>query len=173
LTGNVAQPGGLERILHFEHLTAAIHAGLQIYMMRAMQFAGIRAFHISVGLNGIVRTAHTSLGWRGFPLRNSHGCNPLVYYRGGLGTRRAAPHHLNGQRALLVVLPSGGKEKPTLFEFDDRLVHRETGPDGGMDLGDHAIPFGAHHIFHLHRLNDGEFLANLDHFTLGHRDRNQ
>ena len=67
----------LKSFLRLENLTATIHTGLQVYVMRAMQFAGIGALHIGIGLNGIMRATHVAFGGRGFPLRNSHGRYPL------------------------------------------------------------------------------------------------
>src|SRR6185437_13889859 len=54
------------------HLAAAIHAGLQVDMVRPAQFAGILVFDIGRRLQRIRRPAHAAPRRRCFSLRHGH-----------------------------------------------------------------------------------------------------
>lgn len=59
-------------LFRLQHLPAAIHAGLQVYVVRTAQLAGILVFHIGRSLERIGRTAHPPLRRRRFSFRYSH-----------------------------------------------------------------------------------------------------
>src|SRR4029450_7246056 len=59
--------------LRLQYLTATIHAGLQIDMVRAAQFAGILVLDIGRGLQRIGGTPPAALRRRSFSFWNSHG----------------------------------------------------------------------------------------------------
>src|SRR3982750_1129019 len=58
--------------LHLEDLTAAVHAGLEVDVMRAAQFAGVLVLDVGRGLQGVGRAALAALHRRGFSFRNGH-----------------------------------------------------------------------------------------------------
>ncbi|CAH1670329.1 hypothetical protein BOSEA31B_13547 [Hyphomicrobiales bacterium] len=58
--------------LDLEHLTAAIHAALQVDMVRAAQLAGVLVFDIGGLLQRVGRAAHATLRRRRLSLRNGH-----------------------------------------------------------------------------------------------------
>ncbi|VTZ62402.1 hypothetical protein EMEDMD4_380063 [Sinorhizobium medicae] len=58
--------------LRRQNLAAAIHAGLQVDVMRAAQFAGILVFDVGRSLEGVSGTAHATLGRARFSFRYSH-----------------------------------------------------------------------------------------------------
>ena len=60
-----------------------------------------------------------------------------------------------------------------LFEFDDGLIDGQAVARFGVDRFDHAVPFGAQHIFHLHGFDDGQFLSAFDFLSGGHGQRHQ
>lgn len=55
-----------------QDLLAAIHAGLQVDMVRTAQLAGVLVLDIGRGADGIMATAHAALGRGGFALRDRH-----------------------------------------------------------------------------------------------------
>ena len=59
-------------VFWFKYLTAAIHTGLQIDMMRAVQFTSALVLDIGVAFEGVVRAAHVALRARDFGLWNGH-----------------------------------------------------------------------------------------------------
>ncbi len=69
--------GSFSAFLRLQHLAAAIHAGLQVNVMRAAHFAGILVLDIGRGLEGVGRAAHAALRRRGFSFWNGHGYAPL------------------------------------------------------------------------------------------------
>src|SRR5262245_13773539 len=58
--------------LDLEDLPAAIHAGLQVDVVRAAQFARILVLDVGRLLQRVRRAAHAAPGRRGFSFRNSH-----------------------------------------------------------------------------------------------------
>ena len=62
----------LEALLDLHDLTAAIHTGLQIDMVRTVQFTCGLVLDIGVALEGVVRAAHVALRARDFGLWNGH-----------------------------------------------------------------------------------------------------
>ena len=63
----------LETFLDLHNLTATIHAGLQVDVMRAVQFTGCLVLDIGIILERIMGAAHIALGACDFGLWNSHG----------------------------------------------------------------------------------------------------
>jgi len=63
----------LETFLDFHNLTATIHTGLQVDVMRTMQFARCFVFDIGIILERIMGATHIALGTCDFGLWNSHG----------------------------------------------------------------------------------------------------
>ena len=64
--------------LRRQHLAAAIHAGLQVDVMRTAHFAGVLVLDIGRGLERVGRAAHAALGRRGFSFWHSHGSAPVI-----------------------------------------------------------------------------------------------
>jgi len=64
--------GPLKAFLNLHYLTAAIHTGLQIDMMRTVQFTSALVLDIGVAFEGVVRAAHVALRARDFGLWNGH-----------------------------------------------------------------------------------------------------
>src|SRR3954465_15906117 len=62
----------------FNHLTAVILAARTTNMVRALQFAAIRAFSVGSGDQGMVRTPHVAPRLGGFLFRNSHCQDSLL-----------------------------------------------------------------------------------------------
>src|SRR5690606_34386041 len=56
----------------------AIHAGLQVDVMRTTHLAGILVLDIGRGLQRIGRTAHAALGRRGFSFGYGHGTSSIL-----------------------------------------------------------------------------------------------
>ena len=81
-----------------QHLTAAIHAGLQIDVMRTAQLAGILVFDIGRGFDGVGGATEPALHRRGFSFRNSHLFSPArptaqaARGREKFGMRRITPN---------------------------------------------------------------------------------
>ncbi|CDX58229.1 hypothetical protein MPL1032_230290 [Mesorhizobium plurifarium] len=69
--------GSFSAFLRLQNLAAAIHAGLQVDVVRAAHFAGILVLDIGRGLEGVGRAAHAALRRRGFSFWNGHGYAPL------------------------------------------------------------------------------------------------
>ena len=70
------EPEGSDLRLVFlrgQNLTALVHAGLQIDMVRALQFAGFLVFDKAVGAQGVMRATHVATGRGYFAFRNGHG----------------------------------------------------------------------------------------------------
>ena len=63
----------LETFLDLHDLTATIHAGLQVDVMRTMQFTRCFVLDIGISLERIMGAAHIALGACDFRLWNSHG----------------------------------------------------------------------------------------------------
>ena len=63
----------LETFLDLHDLTATIHAGLQVDVMRTMQLTCCLVFDIGIILERIMGAAHIALGACDFGLWNSHG----------------------------------------------------------------------------------------------------
>ena len=59
--------------LRRDHLAAFVHAGLQVDVVRALQFAGFLVFDVGIGTQGVVRTAHVAPRGGYFAFRNGHG----------------------------------------------------------------------------------------------------
>jgi hypothetical protein len=62
----------------FNHLTAVILAARTTNMVRALQFAAIRAFSVGSGDQGMGRTPHSAPRLGGFLFRNSHRQDSLL-----------------------------------------------------------------------------------------------
>lgn len=62
----------LEVALGLENLLALVHAGLQVDVVRTVQFTGLLVFNIGCARYLVTGTAHAALGRRGFSLWNSH-----------------------------------------------------------------------------------------------------
>ena len=62
----------LEALFDLHDLTATIHTGLQIDMVRAMQFACGLVLDISIAFQRVMCAAHVALGARDFGLWNGH-----------------------------------------------------------------------------------------------------
>ncbi|SOR28840.1 protein of unknown function [Methylorubrum extorquens] len=62
--------------LHLQNLTAAVHAGLQVDVVRTAQFARVLVLDIGRGLEGVGGAAHAATGGGGLSLRNGHGSVP-------------------------------------------------------------------------------------------------
>ena len=58
-----------------------------------------------------------------------------------------------------------GQHQAGLFKLENGLVNSQTIARARMDRGNYTIAFGAHHVFHLHRLNHCQLLAGFDRFT--------
>src|ERR1700759_5528689 len=58
--------------LRRQDLAALVHAGLQVDVVRALQFAGFLVFDEGIGAKRVVRTAHVPPRGRSFAFRNSH-----------------------------------------------------------------------------------------------------
>jgi hypothetical protein len=70
--------------LRRQNLAAAVGAGLQVDVVRALQLAGVGVFHIAVRPQRMVRAAHATTGGGDFSLGDGHGT-----LRGlGIGSRR-------------------------------------------------------------------------------------
>src|SRR5689334_9279088 len=67
-----ADRGGLSLGLDLEDLTAAVHAGLQVDVVRTAQFARVLVLDIGGTLERVGRAAHATARGRGFSLRNGH-----------------------------------------------------------------------------------------------------
>ena len=63
----------LETFLDLHDLTATIHAGLQVDVMRTVQFTGRLVLDIGIILERIMGASHIALGACDFGLWNSHG----------------------------------------------------------------------------------------------------
>ena len=63
----------LETFLDLHDLTATIHAGLQVDVMRTVQFTRCLVLDIGIILERIMGAAHIALGACDFGLWNSHG----------------------------------------------------------------------------------------------------
>ena len=63
----------LETFLDLHNLTATIHTGLQVDVMRTMQFTRCFVLDIGIILERIMGAAHIALGACDFGLWNSHG----------------------------------------------------------------------------------------------------
>lgn len=50
-----------DTLFDLEHLTALIHAGLEVHVMWAMQFAGHLVLDEGITLNGVMSPAHAAL----------------------------------------------------------------------------------------------------------------
>ena len=59
--GNAGSSARLEAFLHLHDLAAAIHAGLQVDVMRTVKFAGRLVLDIGVALQGVMSAAHVAL----------------------------------------------------------------------------------------------------------------
>src|SRR5690606_36302424 len=55
-----------------QDLTAFVHAGLQVDVVRTTQFAGVLVFDIGVGAQGVMSATHVATRGGGFALRNGH-----------------------------------------------------------------------------------------------------
>ncbi|AHY55375.1 hypothetical protein BJS_04903 [Bradyrhizobium japonicum SEMIA 5079] len=55
-----------------QDLTALVHAGLEVEMVRTTELAGVLVFHIGRLLDGVCRAAHATTRRRGFSSRNGH-----------------------------------------------------------------------------------------------------
>ena len=64
-------------VLRFQHLAATIHAALQVDMVRTMQFAGIRIFHVSRLAQRVMAAALAALHLGNFTSGDRHGFSPL------------------------------------------------------------------------------------------------
>src|SRR5690606_7019873 len=64
-------------VLRREDLTAAIHAGLEINVVRTAQLAAVLVFDIGGRLERIRRTAEATLHRRRLPLGHCHGSNSI------------------------------------------------------------------------------------------------
>src|SRR5438552_17120188 len=67
-------------LLWLQDLTALVHAGFQIEMMRPPQLAGILVFDIGRLLQRVGGAAHAASRRRGFSSRNGH--NRIILNRG-------------------------------------------------------------------------------------------
>src|SRR3954447_342969 len=63
---------------HLEDLAAAVHAGLEVDMVRAAKLARILVLDIGRGLERVGRAAHAAARRRGLSFRNGHGSSPVV-----------------------------------------------------------------------------------------------
>jgi hypothetical protein len=59
--------------LRRQDLAAAVGAGLQVDVVRALQLAGVSVFDIAVGPERMVRAAHATAGGGDFSLGDGHG----------------------------------------------------------------------------------------------------
>ena len=59
--GNTSSSARLEAFLHLHDLAAAIHAGLQVEVMRTVKFAGRLVLDIGIALQGVMSAAHVAL----------------------------------------------------------------------------------------------------------------
>src|SRR5207302_1078170 len=58
--------------LRRQDLAALVHAGLQVDVVRALQFAGFLVLDEGVGAERVMRAAHVAPRGRGFAFRNGH-----------------------------------------------------------------------------------------------------
>ena len=56
-----------------DDLAALVHAGLQVDVVRPLQFAGFLVLDEGIGAQGVVRATHVAARGGGFALRNGHG----------------------------------------------------------------------------------------------------
>lgn len=75
--GSGSQCADEKSIALFDDLTATVHAGLAIDMMRAHGFAGVLVFDPVNAFQRMVGTAHIALRFRCFSLWYSHDTYPL------------------------------------------------------------------------------------------------
>src|SRR5688500_15583609 len=73
---DASRPRRRSGLLGFEDLPAAIHAGLQIHVVRTAQLARILVLDIGGGAQRIGRTTKAALHWRGLALWHCHQCTP-------------------------------------------------------------------------------------------------
>src|SRR4051794_20234318 len=108
-----AEAGRIKKLCAFlrrQNLTAAIHTGLQIDMVRTAQFAGVLVFNVGSSLERVSRAAHTALGRACFSLRYSH----FNYSTSQANTS-------NGQ--------NGGRNDVSRFRKFCALIHASAGLD--------------------------------------------
>src|SRR5829696_7233149 len=67
------------RGFHLEDLAAAVHAGLEVDVVRAAKLARILVLDIGRGLQRVGRAAHAAARRRGLSFRNGHGSSPVVW----------------------------------------------------------------------------------------------
>src|SRR5215218_4868459 len=67
------------RGFHLEDLAAAVHAGLEVDVVRAAKLARILVLDIGRGLERVGRAAHAAARRRGLSFRNGHGSSPVVW----------------------------------------------------------------------------------------------
>src|SRR5215831_17854581 len=83
-----AKPPSSDLGLRLQDLPAAIHARLQIDVVRAAKLSGILVFDIGRPLQGVGRAAHAASRGRGFPLRHRHGFVLLLIKQNARSWRR-------------------------------------------------------------------------------------
>src|SRR4051812_49070046 len=64
-------------LLCLEDLPAAVHAGLEVDVVRAAEFAGVLVLDVRRGLDGVGGAPHAAPRGRGLSFRNGHGCLPV------------------------------------------------------------------------------------------------
>lgn len=55
-----------------QDLTTAVHAGLQVDVVRTTQLTGVLVLGVSVGAQSVMRATHVTTGRGYFALRNGH-----------------------------------------------------------------------------------------------------
>src|SRR5262245_59542703 len=77
--------------LRLEHLAAAVHAGLEIDVVRPAQFARILVLDIGRLRQRVGGAAHPAARWRRFSFRDGHGRAPAARWEAGLIEDDAGP----------------------------------------------------------------------------------
>jgi hypothetical protein len=72
-----SEPDGRLQAIRRHHFTAIIIAAMGADMVRALQFAAIRAFMMRGTAKRLMAAAHAAAGRRGLLLRNGHGAGSL------------------------------------------------------------------------------------------------
>src|SRR5215204_2373996 len=67
------------RGFHLEDLATAVHAGLEVDVVRSAKLARILVLDIGRGFERVGRAAHAAARRRGLSFRNGHGSSPVVW----------------------------------------------------------------------------------------------
>ena len=147
--------GALQCLAGSHDLTAIIMAAMAANMVRALQFAAVRAFRMGLAAQRQMAATHTRTRRRGFSLRNGHGTAPLrlcdartpdadggsdhamTITRAGPSSRARphpqaiAPFRISAAQAWQPPdTPNGPRERPRRCQFFRRKAARAANGDG-------------------------------------------